>query len=759
MRCGLRRGAMLTAAVSATLTLVAPGASAATVPTVFVGSGPGVPCAAQPSGVQFCQGSTATRVPTWDGVPLDVNVTLPPPSVDGPYPLIVHMHGYGLRKAGVSTELGQAGYAVLDYTARGFGDSCGSLTSRLADSVGCARGWIHLADVRYEVRDTQTLAGYLADEGLIAPKKIGVTGESYGGGQSMMLATLKDRVMLPNGTLVPWQSPGGKPMEIAAAAPIIPWADLAYALVPSGRKLDYDPTTSYGPRVGIAKQSYLDFLYMVGQASGYYAPPGMDPDSDITTWFARIQQGEPYDSDPSATGILDKIRRFHSAFYLEDPLPPAQRESPAPLLVYNAWTDDLFPADESLDYANKIDSRHPGAEVSLFYANSGGHPRAALTGLLGGGIPVYRDRVKEFWARHLQGASGQPLGIETFTQNCGGEAEGPFITQTWGAQHPGEVRLDSEAPQTVTATGGDPATGAAVDPFAGTVNAGCFAAQPALDQPNVANYRLPATSGNGYTLLGSPTVIAHIAASDPNGQVAARLWDVAPDGTEEFVTRAVYRPDVNSGALQVFQLHPNGWRFTGGHVPKLELLARDTPYARASDSSASYTVSDLQLRLPVRERPDGDSIKNPLAPFFPGARVRACGNFQRGTRRSDRLRGTNAGDRIFGLAGRDRIATLGGADCVRGQSGNDRIAGGGGRDHLSGDGGSDVVAGGLGNDVLRGGTGRDRLYGNAGNDVIRSRDGRRDVVNCGRGRDRAIADRGDRLVGCELPRRPHRSRH
>ncbi len=752
---GVRGSTMIVAAAIVFSGFGAATASAAVVPTVFVGSGPGVPCTVQPSGVQFCEGSVTTRVPSWDGVPLDVNLTLPPPAVDGPYPLIVHMHGYGLSKSGVSTELGQAGYAVLDYTARGFGQSCGSLPSRIADPTGCAKGWIHLADVRYEVRDTQTLAGYLADEGIIQPKKIGVTGESYGGGQSMMLATLKDRVMLPNGTLVAWQSPGGKPMEIAAAAPIIPWADLAYALVPNGRKLDYDPTTAYGSRVGIAKQSYLDFLYTVGNAQGYYAPPGVDPESDITTWFARIQTGEPYDSDPTATDILNKIRRFHSAFYLEDPLTPSQREAPAPLLIYNAWTDDLFPADESIDYANKIEARHPRAEVSLFYANTGGHPRASLTVLLGGGIPVFKDRVLDFWARHLKGAPGQPFGVETFTQNCDGAAEGPFITPTWEAQHPGEVRFSSDAAQSVTATGGDPATGAAVDPFAGTLMAGCFVAQPALDQPGVASYRLPAATGAGYTLLGSPTVIAQIAASDPSGQVAARLWDVAPDGTEKFVTRAVYRPDVGSDALQVFQLHSNGWHFEGGHVAKLELLARDTPYARASNSAAGYTVRNLQLRLPVHEKPDGNSIRDPLRPDFPGRPAPPCTKVLRGTARGERLVGTVGGDRILARGGPDRINARGGADCVHGQAGNDTINGAAGNDHISGEAGADHIAGGFGNDIIRGGGGKDRLYGGIGRDVIFSRDGRRDIVNCGRGRDRVRADRRDRLVGCEIvsPRR------
>ena len=63
------------------------------------------------------------------------------------------------------------GYVVVSYSARGFHNSCGFAPSRVTDptltnpDVCNERGWIHLADARYEGRDTQYLAGLLADEG------------------------------------------------------------------------------------------------------------------------------------------------------------------------------------------------------------------------------------------------------------------------------------------------------------------------------------------------------------------------------------------------------------------------------------------------------------------------------------------------------------------------------------------------------------------------------------------------------------------
>ena len=136
-------------------------------------------CAPQ-DGVRFCPGSVLTRVKSFDGVPLDVNVALPA-TADAGLPLVVLSHGWGGSKFGLADMQPWAarGYAVLAITARGFGDSCGSIASRAADPGGCAKGWIRLDDVRYEARDVQHLAGLLADEGLVDPSRVGVTGISY----------------------------------------------------------------------------------------------------------------------------------------------------------------------------------------------------------------------------------------------------------------------------------------------------------------------------------------------------------------------------------------------------------------------------------------------------------------------------------------------------------------------------------------------------------------------------------------------------
>jgi predicted acyl esterase len=586
---------------------MAPAAHAATT-SVFGG---GVGCATQSSGIRLCSGPTHT----FDGTKIDVNVFLPPApasSADGPYPTIGYFHGWGDSKISDSRTSGwaQNGYAVFSMSDRGWGNSCGATDpDRL--TAQCSNGYIHLMDDRYEVRDAQYLLSELADEGVTQPTRIGVTGSSYGGGISMALAALKDRIMLPDGTLAPWRSPGGLSMRIAAAAPDIPWTDLAYSLMPNGRTLDYVADAPYGNRVGVEKLSFVAGLYALGQASGNYALPGQDPQADLTSWYALINSGEPYDNNPLTAGILNQIETYHSSYYID------HSEPPAPLLISNGWTDDLFPPDEAIRFYDRTRTQYPGAMVDLFFSDAGhqrGQNKSADTAV--------RVARQDAWFNYFlkgEGPAPQAGQVETLTKTCPSTAPsaGPYFAANWAKIAPGEVRFDSAPAQTISPVAGNPAVGQAFDPITG---GGACASASGADQPGVATYRLPAASGSGYTLMGSPTVIANIDSVGPNSQVAARLLDVAPDGTETLVARGLYRPDVNSGVTptgQVFQLHADGWKFAPGHIAKLELLPSDAPYGRPSNGQLPITVSSLELRLPVLEKPNRSTIEPPSPKVVP----------------------------------------------------------------------------------------------------------------------------------------------
>ena len=595
---------------------VAPAAHAA-IPNVFGGA---LTCSVDGDGTRECGtgvSSTSSRstVPTWDGVPVDINVAFPPDDAigpDGEYPLIIWGHGYGGAKFDFGTNgsttsgmrrFTSRGYAVMAMTARGFRESCGSSESRTAAGAACNNGYVRLMDTRYEVRDYQHLAATLADEDRIDPQRIGAAGGSYGGGLSMALAALKNRVMMPGGNLVPWTSPvDAESLQIAGAVPSIPWTDLTYSLVPNGRALDYVTVADQPDRFGVMKESLVNGLYTSGQgAPGLYAgvaPAPADPDADLTGWLARLSAGEPYDGDPSAESILDEIRTHHSSFHIDHSI------APAPLLISSGFTDDLFPADEATRFYHRTREEHPSTPISLFFGNFG-HQRAANRPADGAVLTARENAWLDFC---VKGVGSTPFqGVESTTQVCPNSApsEGPVQAPNWARSAAGEIRFTDKDQQAIGAFSGSNTIAAGFNPVTAGQNP-CGTA-PGADQTGTANYRVPAGTED-FVMVGSATVLATINSPSPNNQLAARLLDVGPDGQETLVSRALYRPDVGT-THQVFQLHPNAYRFKAGHVAKLELLAKDNGggpvanYGRRSNGQTDLRVSNLQLRLPVLEKP------------------------------------------------------------------------------------------------------------------------------------------------------------
>jgi pimeloyl-ACP methyl ester carboxylesterase len=579
-----RRIVVLLAAAAAA-SLAAPAAGAAP-PLPF-----GHACTPQ-DGVLFCPTATdAGRVPSWDGVPLDVDVTLPP-SGDGPFPTIVMMHGWGGSKGNFESHsptggynnvyYAQQGYAVVTYTARGWGRSCGALDSRT--SPGCDRGWIHLADHRYEARDTQHLLGLLVDQGVTRADAIGVTGVSYGGIQTLSLARLRDRVRLEDGSFVPWTSPNGTPLAIKAGFARWAGSDLAYALQPNGRFLDFrtpKPDDAIRPG-GVLKQSYVDVFYGSGLALGYYAPKGGPFSSDITTWKELADRGEP--ATPEQLAVGRELTGFHSWAGLSGPS--------AALLVQNGWTDDVFPAVEALRVYRTFEAA-PGATLSLELGDLG-HPR-------GMNLPsvdrLMNERAGSFFAAYLKGQGTPPRhgSVLAFTQVCSASANSSarYRADNWERLHPLAVRMRHAGVLRMSSRAGSRRTAKRIDPVGGGGDA-CATVKARRD-PGTAS--LQRRFRGSFTMLGMPTVETRIRTKGRGGIIAARLWDVL-GGRQTLVSRGVYRLRDNQRGRIVFQLFGNGWKFAPGHVAKLELLGRDPNYLRTSNFRFSVRFTRTRVDLP-----------------------------------------------------------------------------------------------------------------------------------------------------------------
>ena len=438
-------------------------------------------------------------------------------------------HGWGGTKLGLTgTDAQRAlarGYAVFTMTDRGWGGSCGAAMRTDPRCVG--KGYIRLMHNAYEVRDAQYALGQLADDGVIDPQRIGATGGSYGGGMSIALGALSNRTQLPDGSLVPWTSPLGKPMRIAATVPEFTWSDIAYALTPNGSIARLRRRRALSRRRAPRRRAEAELEQLAlpgGPLLGYYAPLGSDPSADIMGWKALTDTGGPFDANPAAAAMVAELTANHSAYYLDDSI------APAPALLANGWNDDLFPVDESLRYYNKVRAKYPNTPISMFHLDFGHSPRA---GAISAADRAALTAAENAWLDYyVKGVGPEPAdargGVDILTSKCPVSAAGTrYHAPTWAQLAPGEIRLDGAAAQTIAAPGTAPSN-------AFTSGDVCTTTSSA-DNASAATYRVPAAT-TAYTLAGSPTIIAKLTVTGANDMVAARLYDV--DGATAAADRA-----------------------------------------------------------------------------------------------------------------------------------------------------------------------------------------------------------------------------
>jgi len=160
--------------------------------------------------VHICSG----EIPSFDGSPLDVDLTLPTTPGDH-HPLIVMLHGFGNNKhewESVTDEgdnadkwhwnnhwFAEHGFYVLTYTARGFLDPGKTRGDEPSTPPGApfgsytgpgTNGTVHLKSRDFEVKDTQWLAALTAAAYPdLDQNQVAVTGGSYGGGESWTQAS------------------------------------------------------------------------------------------------------------------------------------------------------------------------------------------------------------------------------------------------------------------------------------------------------------------------------------------------------------------------------------------------------------------------------------------------------------------------------------------------------------------------------------------------------------------------------------------
>ena len=540
----------------------------------------GLPCTIQGE-VRHCSSvSLSQRVPSFDGTPLDLDLYLPP-GTSGSWPTLAMIHGYGGSKdsigAGLAESFARRGYAVLVPTMRGFGKSCGPDPATRGSA--CANGWIHNADQRFEVRDVQTLLGWLVDEHVTKAPAIGITGGSYGGGIALQLAYLRDRVRLPSGGFKPWKSPGGKPLSLKAAWARSAWSDLASVFAPNGRVVNANSATnsdSMNPQ-GVPTTANLNGLAAVGGSSGWAGPLGPNGKGQLGQWAHELE-ADPMSSRSAA--VLAEMHKFHSAVGLQG----APR---VPVMLESGWTDGLFPPRESLRVLMS-DSARGGHNVSLVIGDLGHAPAQNLgrdtswAGSLG----------LRFLERHLTGrSSGPPAGpVAIRSMECGPGPGPTWTSRSWGAVQAKSVLGSWSTHGTLNSGTSDlPADQSSGQPAQACAKVAASASGSSL------TFDLPS---DGFTMVGLPTVSASVKVTGGSAQIVARLWDVE-SGLKRLITRGVVRLTDGQSGLVRFQLNGNAYSVPEHHTLRLELVGADPPAFRPDPAGSTIEVRAVQLQVPA----------------------------------------------------------------------------------------------------------------------------------------------------------------
>jgi predicted acyl esterase len=451
-------------------------------------------------------------------------------------------------------------------------------------------GYTHLADRRFEARDSQILLGKLVDAGIADPKELASTGDSYGGGQTWLLATS-----------VPWQSPKGATLQLAAGVPMYGWTDLLDSLSPNGRATPaVDQAAPHNVPFGIAKASYVSGLYAVGraEANGRYDENPLDVGTNLDEQTERVQQGEPYDpsTDPLLQQIVDSYT-YRSAYDATDYFHALRAGTvrPVPVLSIQGWTDPLFPAVQTLQMFRKLTAADPSYPIQMVFGDIG-HSNAQNPAWQWQPINTL---AYGFLAAHVLGQKNVAPAKQaySFQTECSGSAQPASIAGQWDSLAGSHVELTSTTAATTSSADPNLDDGVASDPIA---NSGCRTEDASTTDPGAAYYSFPST---GEHLLGLPTVQLPYTLTGQDATVAFKLWDQRPDGSKTLVTRGEYRlsttaGDPATGVLKTY-LYGNDWVFPAGDEIVLQVTQDDSPYLRPDNEPSAIDWSGVTLDLPT----------------------------------------------------------------------------------------------------------------------------------------------------------------
>ena len=280
---------------------------------------PAAQAAGEPEALRIAGGPTSALDQT--PVELDADLYLPE---QVPAPAVVLAHGFGGDKAGSADQaikMAQAGFVVLTYSARGFGDSTGLISMNSPD---------------FEVADASRLIDYLGQRSEVTQDgdndpRVGFAGGSYGGALALLIAGYDERV--------------------DALASDITWNDLESSL--------FGQSIQGSTQLGVYKNLWTGFFFSVGLRNtdgkvtrcGRFSPQWCNAYTQSATTAQVTEANRALMRESSPISITDKIT--------------------APSLISGGQADSLFPLAQTNANAQQIMTASPQTPVSVLWHGMG----------------------------------------------------------------------------------------------------------------------------------------------------------------------------------------------------------------------------------------------------------------------------------------------------------------------------------------------------------------------------------------------------
>ncbi|MET7696656.1 alpha/beta fold hydrolase [Streptomyces sp. NPDC005485] len=486
-----------------------------------------------------------------DGVRIDTSYFT---EGSGRRPAVLLGHGFGGSKDDVKGEaekLARDGYAVLTWSARGFGRSTGK---------------IGLNDPKGEVADVSKLIDWLAKRPEVRLDKagdprVGVTGASYGGAISLLAA--------------------GYDKRVDAIAPSITYWNLSEALFPSG----------------VFKKLWAGIFINSGG--------GCDRFEDrLCAMYNRVaESGKPdaaaekllEERSPSAVAGRIKVPTLIVQGQSDSLFPLGQADAMAKAISANGAPVDVDWISGGHDGGDREADRVQARVGSWFDRYLKDEPNVdtgpAFRVTRTGGIDSTDG------AARLRGASGDAYpGLSSGEQAV--------------ALSGGEQSFDNPAgasPPAISALPGLGGTG-------GLSQLSALGVGVSLDFPGQFAKFDSATLTRDLRITGSPTATVHVKSTTDDAVLFGKVYDVGPGGTQQVLPSQLVAPlrveNAKAGKDVTFTLPAVDHEVRKGHRLRLVLASTDLGYASPA-APATYTVT-LKGDLHVPTAPGVTTAAAPL---------------------------------------------------------------------------------------------------------------------------------------------------